>query len=74
MRNCRAAMARAGRVLIVERLIPDEPSRRVATLLSDINMLLLSGGLERANTEYRALLQAAGLRMSAVGRSLSPTA
>ena len=66
LRNCREAMARAGRVLIVERLIPDDPSRRVPTLLSDINMLVLSGGQERTNTEYRALLQAAGLRLGTV--------
>jgi AAA ATPase domain len=34
----------------------------VPVLLSDLNMLLLSGGRERTNTEYRALLAAAGLQ------------
>jgi hypothetical protein len=61
--SCREAMTRQGRVLIVERLIPGDPAEAVPVLLSDINMLVLSpGGRERTNTEYRRLLQAAGLR------------
>jgi len=59
---CRAAAARGGRVLIAERLIPGDPAQAVPALLSDINMLVLSGGRERTNEEYRQLLRAAGLR------------
>jgi SAM-dependent methyltransferase len=66
LRNCRRAMARAGRVLIVERLIPEDGSDPVPTLLSDINMLVLSGGKERTNAEYRELLQTAGLKLKTV--------
>ena len=55
-------VTRHGRVLIVERLIPDDPAEAVPALLSDINMLVISGGRERTNSEYRALLRAAGLR------------
>jgi SAM-dependent methyltransferase len=64
--NCRRAMAPGGRVLIVERLIPGDPGQAVPTLLSDINMLVLTGGQERTNAEYGALLAAAGLRLTAV--------
>jgi O-methyltransferase domain len=64
--SCRQAMARAGRVLIVERLIPDDPGQAVPTLLSDVNMLVLTGGQERTNAEYGALLGAAGLSLAAV--------
>jgi SAM-dependent methyltransferase len=66
LRNCRRAMSRAGRVLIVERLIPDDGSDPVPTLLSDINMLVMTGGQERSNAEYRELLHAAGLTLSSV--------
>lgn len=66
LRNCRRAMARTGRVLIVERLIPEDGSDPVPTLLSDINMLVLTGGQERTNAEYGRLLEAAGLRLDAV--------
>ena len=66
LRNCRRAMSAAGRVLIVERLIPEDGSDRVPTLLSDINMLVFTGGQERTNSEYGKLLQAAGLRLASV--------
>jgi hypothetical protein len=61
--SCRTAMTKHGRVLIIERLIPDNPAEALPVLLSDINMLVLSpGGRERTNTEYHRLLRAAGLR------------
>jgi hypothetical protein len=60
---CRKAVTSHGRILIIERLIPDDPAEAVPVLLSDINMLVLSsGGRERTNSEYGKLLQAAGLR------------
>jgi hypothetical protein len=59
---CRAAASRGGRLLIAERLIPIDPAEAVPVLLSDINMLVLSGGRERTNGEYRELLRAAGLQ------------
>jgi hypothetical protein len=61
LRNCRQAMASGGRVLIVERLIPEEPGDAVPTLLSDINMLVFTGGQERTNAEYASLFAEAGL-------------
>jgi hypothetical protein len=61
--SCRKGVTRHGRVLIVERLIADDPAEAVAVLLSDINMLVLSpGGRERTNSEYGDLLRAGGLR------------
>jgi hypothetical protein len=66
LRNCRRSMARSGRVLIVERLIPDDPSDAVPTLLSDINMLVITGGRERTNAEYGELLAAAALKIANV--------
>jgi hypothetical protein len=55
-------MRPGGRVLIAERLVPDDLPSAVPVLLSDLNMLLLSGGQERTNAEYATLLAAAGLR------------
>jgi hypothetical protein len=66
LRNCRQAMSSAGRVLIVERLIPEDRSDPVPTLLSDINMLVLTGGQERTNAEYGQLLNAAGFTLGNV--------
>jgi hypothetical protein len=64
--NCRRSMVRGGRVLIVERLIPDRPGDAVPALLSDINMLVITGGRERTNAEYANLLAGAGLRIGTV--------
>jgi hypothetical protein len=64
--NCRKAMGGTGRVLIVERLIPEDGGDPLPALLSDINMLVFSGGRERTNAEYGALLHAAALRLTRV--------
>ena len=61
LENCRRAMAKDGRVLIMQRLIPDDPADALPVLLSDINMLVFTGGQERTNAEYANLLTAAGL-------------
>jgi hypothetical protein len=66
LRNCRQAVNRGGRVLIVERLIPDAPGDAVPTLLSDFNMLVLTGGQERTDAEYGDLLATAGLAIGKV--------
>lgn len=59
--RCGQAMGPGGRVLIVERLIPDDPAAAVPVLISDLNMLMVTGGRERTNAEYGELLAAAGL-------------
>jgi SAM-dependent methyltransferase len=66
LRNCRRAMTGGGRVLIVERLIPERPGDAVPTLLSDINMLVITGGRERTNAEYGDLLDSARFTLGQV--------
>jgi SAM-dependent methyltransferase len=71
LQNCRRAMAPGGRVLIVQLLMPEqggggarEPLFEAA--VSDLNMLVLTGGRERTEGEYRTLLGRAGFRLSRV--------
>jgi hypothetical protein len=64
--RCRDAMAPGGRVLIIERLIPDDPEQALPALLSDINMLVVTGGMERTDAQYAALLDTAGLCLTRV--------
>jgi SAM-dependent methyltransferase len=66
LRNCRRSMARAGTVLIIERLIAEDGGDAVPTLLSDINMLVITGGQERTNEEYGTLLRSAGMRLGTI--------
>lgn len=62
LKTLRTAMAPAGRVLIVEMLVPDTNEPGFVQLM-DINMLVMTGGRERTATEYGALCAAAGLRL-----------
>lgn len=69
LRNCRKALAKDNRLLLVEIVVPDRPgtSRFDGMIAStDLNMLVNTGGCERTETEYRALLEAAGLRIERV--------
>jgi hypothetical protein len=66
LRNCRRAMRADGKVLIVERMIFDDPEKSIPTLLSDLNMLVLTGGQERTEEEYARLFVSAGLRLTGV--------
>lgn len=67
LQNCRKAMAPDGRVLIVERTVPEQVTPKLVELLMiDLNMLVCAGGKERTEAEYQALLDAAGLAMVAV--------
>jgi len=66
LRNCRQAIHADGKVLVVERMIFDDPTRSIPTLLSDINMLILTGGQERTTDEYTRLFAGAGMRLARV--------
>lgn len=65
LENCRRALAAGGRLLIVERLMPERvqatPAHQ-AVARSDLNMLVGPGGCERTQAEFDGLLAAAGLR------------
>jgi ubiquinone/menaquinone biosynthesis C-methylase UbiE len=63
---CRRSMAKDGRVLVIERLIPDDLADAVPVLLSDLTMLVVTGGQERTNAEYGQLLDQAGLSLAKV--------
>ena len=63
LENCRRAMAPGSILLIVEMVVPpgNEPS---AAKLLDLEMLVVTGGRERSEEEFRAVLSAAGLSLN----------
>ena len=63
--NVRAAMPAHARLLLVEAVVRPGDAPSHAKML-DLNMLVLVGGRERTEEEYRALLQAAGLALRRV--------
>jgi O-methyltransferase domain len=75
--NCRRAMGPDSVLLMVERVMPEQidaqPTSR-ALAVSDLNMLVMTGGRERTQAQYQALLHAAGFALSsttATGTALS---
>jgi len=63
--NCRRAMRADARLLVIERIVPpgDEPHE---SKFMDLNMLVIAGGRERSEPEYRALLERSGLQLDTV--------
>jgi O-methyltransferase domain len=65
LRTIHRAAAPGARLLLVETVIPSGNAPSFAKIL-DLEMLVLPGGVERTEAEYRALLQAAGFRLARV--------
>jgi O-methyltransferase domain len=65
LRNCREAMARDARVLVIEQVIPEGNTPSFGKLL-DLAMLVCLGGRERTAQEYAGLFEAAGLHLAQV--------
>src|SRR3954462_2132880 len=58
LRNCRQALPNSGKLLLVERLMPESPGMsddHKAHAMSDLNMLSGPGGCERTERQYREL-------------------
>lgn len=66
LRNCHAAMSTQGKLLILEMLIPNHLRGNIPAVDSDLMMLAVTQGRERNEVEYKALLAAANLKLSAV--------
>jgi tRNA A58 N-methylase Trm61 len=63
LQSCRKALPGEGKLLLVERLMPERPSMTdddKEQALSDLNMLRGPGGLERTERQYRELLDQSG--------------
>jgi len=73
--NCRTAMARDARLLIVERMLPELAARGRAAeaYLVDLEMLVSTpGGRERTESEFRAILSAAGFATTRIAQTSTP--
>lgn len=63
--RCRSVLPQHGRILVIEFVLPDvvggpDPGLE-SRLMSDLNMLTVTGGKERSAVEWKALLRSAGL-------------
>jgi hypothetical protein len=71
LKNCRRAMHPGARLLLVEAVIPPGNEPMWGKFL-DLNMLVITGGKERTEREFAALLASAGLRLTRVIPTKSP--
>jgi hypothetical protein len=71
LRTCRQAMADQARLLVIERVLPPGNTPAEAKLF-DINMLVVVGGQERTERDYRLLFQAAGFNLTQIIPTQSP--
>ncbi len=65
LRNCRKAMAEGARLLIMENLVGLANQHSIANQ-RDIIMMVMTGGMERREQEYRQLLEQADLKLDRV--------
>src|SRR5688572_13450901 len=64
LRNCRRAIRPDGRLLLVETALT--PSSDPSRALMDVLMMILTGGRERTEAEFRSLLRDAGFSLTRV--------
>ncbi|TLZ54094.1 MAG: hypothetical protein E6K17_08585 [Methanobacteriota archaeon] len=69
--NCRKAISNDGILLIRDSVLPEGAVASQAKQM-DLTMLIMTGGLERSEDEWRALLRASGFRLANVRRTTSP--
>jgi hypothetical protein len=65
LRHCRQALGQGGKVLVVEGIVPPGNEPAVSKFF-DLAMMVLPGGMERTEDEYRLLFDSAGLRLARI--------
>lgn len=73
LRSCRNALRdqEAGRVIVMEMVVPRGNAPHPSKFM-DLNLLVLTEGRERTQTEFRALFKAAALRLTRIIRTAGP--
>ena len=66
LKNCRAAISAAGKLLLIERVMPaviDASAGHQRWTMLDMHMLVMLGGRERTEEEFRSVLAAANFKL-----------
>lgn len=71
LRNCHSALPANGKLILVEAVVPASNEPHFSKFI-DLNMLVMTGGRERTEEEFRALYQAAGFHLTQVVATESP--
>lgn len=71
LQNCHKAMKTGSKLLVLDAVIPEGNEPHPGKFM-DINMMAMTGGRERTQKEFAALLTGAGLKLSRVISTHSP--
>ena len=69
LKNCRQALTEHGKLLLIERIMPERMETLAAHQViarSDLNMLIGPGGRERTEADFRSILGTAGFQVSRI--------
>ena len=71
LKNCHRALPDKGKLILVEAVVPPGSEPHFSKFI-DLNMLVMTGGRERTEEEFRQLYQASGFRLTRVVPTESP--
>ena len=71
LKHSRDAIAPGGRLVVIEQVVPADLSPHMVHLM-DLNMLVMTGGLERTEREYAELFERAGYQLTRAVPTASP--
>ena len=71
LKNSHRALAENGKLILVEAVVPAGTEMHFSKFM-DLNMLVMTGGHERTEAEFRRLYEAAGFRLTRIVSTESP--
>jgi cyclopropane fatty-acyl-phospholipid synthase-like methyltransferase len=72
LKNCHKALPAGGKLLLAETVLPNDKNTFSVGHLIDMEMLVMTGGCERTESEYSELLAKAGFKLTRVVASPAP--
>lgn len=72
LRNVREQMSPTSKLILVDSVVPESPEPHFSKFI-DLNMLVMTGGKERTESEFRQLLGSAGFKLLRVIPTELPT-
>jgi O-methyltransferase domain/Dimerisation domain len=71
MKNCHRALPENGKLILIEAVVPEGNEPHFSKFI-DLNMLVMTGGRERTEEEFRRLYEASGFRLTRIVPTESP--
>jgi hypothetical protein len=66
LKNCRTQMAADAKLVVVEQVMPPQATPETLGVMWDLHMLVMLNGIERTESEFRALFASAGFKLTRV--------